>query len=168
MKNGKRKRRLSPNILNSSITSSKKELSSYNGKTTTLNSSSSSSSSSIYIPRVLPNYCKNYNYSRVNDDTNLHSNARIFRNLILKKDHKTRPLWVTPNHIIYLESWNKLYSIAYDFLVAVAEPISRPQYIHEYKLTEYSLYGASGVNSYLLYQHGSLIEILGNSRRTIP
>jgi len=32
-----------------------------------------------------------------------------------------------------------------DFLVTVAEPISRPTFMHEYKLTIYSLYAAVSV-----------------------
>ena len=34
---------------------------------------------------------------------------------------------------------------ATDFLTAIAEPISRPQFIHEYKITDSSLYGAVSV-----------------------
>lgn len=35
---------------------------------------------------------------------------------------------------------------AYDFLVAIAEPVSRPEFVHEYKLTPYSLYAAVAVS----------------------
>jgi DNA excision repair protein ERCC-3 len=34
---------------------------------------------------------------------------------------------------------------AYDFLIAVAEPVCRPEYIHEYVLTPHSLYAAVSV-----------------------
>lgn len=34
---------------------------------------------------------------------------------------------------------------AYDFLVAIAEPVSRPELLHEYRLTQHSLYAAVSV-----------------------
>lgn len=34
---------------------------------------------------------------------------------------------------------------AYDFLIAIAEPVSRPQCIHEYLLTSHSLYAAVSI-----------------------
>lgn len=37
-------------------------------------------------------------------------------------------------------------SKAYDFLVAIAEPVARPEFVHEYKLTPYSLYAAVAVS----------------------
>lgn len=43
---------------------------------------------------------------------------------------------------ILLEVNNRLYQKASDFLIAVAEPVSRPNYIHEYRITKYSLYAA--------------------------
>ena len=61
----------------------------------------------------------------------------------LKADHAQRPLWVTPSGHIFLEAFSPLYTRAYDFLVAIAEPVSRPELLHEYKLTRYSLYGAA-------------------------
>ena len=38
-----------------------------------------------------------------------------------------------------------LPSQAYDFLIAIAEPVCRPQFIHEYQLTPHSLYAAVSV-----------------------
>ena len=38
-----------------------------------------------------------------------------------------------------------MYKHAHDFLVAIAEPVSQPNYIQEYKLTAYSLYAAVSV-----------------------
>ena len=38
-----------------------------------------------------------------------------------------------------------MYKHAHDFLIAIAEPVSRPEHIHEYKLTAYSLYAAVSV-----------------------
>ena len=70
----------------------------------------------------------------------------------LKKDHENRPLWVCPNGVVYMEANSVLYKEAYDFLVAVSEPISRPEHIHKYKLTTTSLLAAVsiGLNTELI------------------
>lgn len=65
--------------------------------------------------------------------------------LALKGDHQSRPLWVAANGHIFLESFSPLHELAQDFLVAIAEPVSRPTHIHEYRLTPYSLYAAVSV-----------------------
>lgn len=65
--------------------------------------------------------------------------------LTLKKDHDKRPIWITKNNIIILEAFSKYYTQAYDFLIDISEPISRPTYFHTYKLTEDSLYAAVAV-----------------------
>lgn len=69
-----------------------------------------------------------------------------FSYLRLKSDHSTRPLWINPEdgHII-LESFSPLAEQAQDFLITIAEPISRPSHIHEYRITTYSLYAAVSV-----------------------
>jgi len=69
-----------------------------------------------------------------------------FRSLKLKIGHESRPLWVVPNGHVYLETSNKYFNLATDFLVAISEPESRPELIHHYKLTPYSLYAAVSVN----------------------
>ncbi len=65
--------------------------------------------------------------------------------MALAPDHLNRPLWVCPDGRIFLETTNKHYIKAYDFLVAIAEPVSRPEFLHEYKITPYSLYAAVAV-----------------------
>nr|CAG4642321.1 EOG090X01LU [Evadne anonyx] len=67
------------------------------------------------------------------------------KTLTLKPDHNSRPLWVAPNGHIFLESFSPVYKHAHDFLIAIAEPVCRPEMIHEYKLTPYSLYAAVSV-----------------------
>ena len=82
-----------------------------------------------------------------------------FSNLRLKDDHAARPLWICPDLSIFLEArapraralsisaslasrrrpplpqaFSPLYAQAYDFLVAVAEPLSRPEMVHELSL----------------------------------
>jgi len=69
-----------------------------------------------------------------------------FSHLKLKPDHISRPCWTCPDGAIYLESFHNLYHMAYDFLVAIAEPVARPEFLHEYKLTPYSLYAAVATN----------------------
>ena len=94
--------------------------------------------------------------------------SRIFMDqdfswLHLKPDHGSRPLWISPEdgHII-LEAFSPIAEQAQDFLTAISEPVSRcvcdpvdrqlckdvsprPAFIHEYKLTSYSLYAAVSV-----------------------
>ncbi|CZT53089.1 probable DNA helicase RAD25 [Rhynchosporium secalis] len=69
-----------------------------------------------------------------------------FSYLSLKPDHDNRPLWIDPlKGRIICESFSPLAAQAQDFLTTVAEPLSRPQYLHEYKLTPHSLYAAVSV-----------------------
>lgn len=68
------------------------------------------------------------------------------KELSLKPDHDKRPIWVTKDNLIYLEAFSPLYQQACDFLVAIAEPESRPEFIHTYKLTQNSLYAAVAVS----------------------
>ena len=66
--------------------------------------------------------------------------------LELKPDHENRPLWVDANRArIILESFSPLAAQAQDFLTTIAEPLSRPEYLHEYALTVHSLYAAVSV-----------------------
>jgi DNA excision repair protein ERCC-3 len=73
--------------------------------------------------------------------------------LLLKTDHDNRPLWIDPNVStgskkgpkITLESFSPLAAQATDLLTTIAEPQSRPQYLHEYRFTEHSLYAALSV-----------------------
>lgn len=43
---------------------------------------------------------------------------------------------------IFLETFSPLYRQAYDFFIAIAEPVFRPESMHEYNLTLHSLYAA--------------------------
>ncbi|KAK3244417.1 hypothetical protein CYMTET_45966, partial [Cymbomonas tetramitiformis] len=70
---------------------------------------------------------------------------RDFSSLSLKKDHPNRPLWVCTDGRIFLETFAPLYKQAYDFLIAIAEPVCRPETMHEYTLTPHSLYAAVSV-----------------------
>lgn len=67
--------------------------------------------------------------------------------LPLKPDHASRPLYIAPTipPIIILEAFHPLSVQAQDFLTAIAEPVSRPKHVHEYKLTKHSLYAAVSI-----------------------
>src|ERR1700682_4314115 len=54
--------------------------------------------------------------------------------LVLKADADKRPLWCCPDGHIFLETFSSIYRHASDFLIAIADPITRPLYIHEYKI----------------------------------
>lgn len=73
-------------------------------------------------------------------------NKQDFSYLKMKLDHESRPLWINPESgVIVLESFSPLAGQAQDFLTTIAEPLSRPTYLHEYKLTPHSLYAAVSV-----------------------
>ncbi|XP_061355309.1 general transcription and DNA repair factor IIH helicase subunit XPB1-like isoform X2 [Gastrolobium bilobum] len=71
--------------------------------------------------------------------------TKDFSKLELKQDHLNRPLWACDNGRIFLETFSPLYKQAYDFLIAIAEPVCRPESMHEYNLTPHSLYAAVSV-----------------------
>jgi hypothetical protein len=88
-----------------------------------------------------------------------------FSNLKLKPDHNARPCWTCPDGAIYLEAFHSLYTSAYDFLVAIAEPVARPEFLHEYRLTPYSLYAAVATN----IETESIIKVLDRlSKNVLP
>ncbi|KAJ3206044.1 hypothetical protein HDU67_008419 [Dinochytrium kinnereticum] len=65
--------------------------------------------------------------------------------LALKPDHSSRPIFVSADGRILLEAFSPIADRVSDFLTTIAEPVSRPHHIHEYRLTEYSLYAAVSV-----------------------
>ena len=88
-----------------------------------------------------------------------------FSSLALKPDHPRRPCWTCPDGTIYLEAFHDLYPQAYEFLVAIAEPVARPEYVHEYKLTPYSLYAAVATN----IDTESIVRVLNRfSKNALP
>jgi DNA excision repair protein ERCC-3 len=68
-----------------------------------------------------------------------------FTTLEMRPHHESRPLWVTPTGRIFLEAYSDLYEQARDFLVAICEPKSRPQFIHEYALDRHALFAAASM-----------------------
>ncbi|KAI8830864.1 P-loop containing nucleoside triphosphate hydrolase protein [Chytriomyces cf. hyalinus JEL632] len=61
-----------------------------------------------------------------------------------------------------VETFSPIAEQAIDFLTAIAEPVSRPALMHEYLLTEYSLYAAVSVG----IQADSIISVLGKLCKT--
>lgn len=76
--------------------------------------------------------------------------------LSLKDDHEKRPIWVTKDNLIILEAFSPYYTQAYDFLIDIAEPEARPEFIQSYRLTEDSLYAAVAVS----WSTESIIKVL--------
>ncbi|KAF1775978.1 Helicase XPB/Ssl2, N-terminal domain [Phytophthora cactorum] len=87
-----------------------------------------------------------------------------FSTLDMKPDHEARPVWVCPNGRIFLEAFSPIYKQAYDFLVAISEPVSRPEFLHEYKLTPYSLYAAVSVS----IETESILKLRQGQARAAP
>ncbi|CEJ89941.1 Putative TFIIH complex helicase Ssl2 [[Torrubiella] hemipterigena] len=72
--------------------------------------------------------------------------SRDFSHLKLKENHQNRPLWIDPiKRTIILEQFHPYAKQATEFLITIAEPSSRPAFIHEYCLTANSLYAAVSV-----------------------
>ena len=70
--------------------------------------------------------------------------TRASGRVLVKPDAVQRPFWVLPDNRIILESHSPVYAEAEALLIAIAEPVSRTRFLHEYQLTDYSLYaGAS-------------------------
>ena len=92
--------------------------------------------------------------------------AKDYRHLLnLKLDHASRPLYIAPDGHIFLETFSSVYKHAHDFLIAISEPVSRPEHVHEYRLTAYSLYAAASVG----LQTHAIIEYLRRlSKTTVP
>lgn len=100
------------------------------------------------------------------DDMDEEEPERDYTQLQLKSDHGSRPLWISPNdYTITMEGFSPIAEQAQDFLVAIAEPVSRPAFIHEYRLTPYSLYAAVSVG----LNPSDIIEVLNRlSKSPVP
>ncbi|XP_020270223.1 DNA repair helicase XPB1 isoform X2 [Asparagus officinalis] len=85
-----------------------------------------------------------------------------FTKLELKPDHVNRPLWACGDGRIFLETFSPLYKQAYDFLIAIAEPVCRPESMHEYNLTPHSLYAAVSVG----LETETIINVLNKLSKT--
>lgn len=83
---------------------------------------------------------------RARDSESSRFGKRDFSNLTLRPDHANRPLYIDAyKGTIVLERFHPLAEKATDFLIAIAEPKSRPALLHEYQITNHSLYAAVSV-----------------------
>ncbi|MED6119764.1 General transcription and DNA repair factor IIH helicase subunit xpb1 [Stylosanthes scabra] len=98
------------------------------------------------------------------DDAHDEDDGKVkdFSKLELKPDHPNRPLWACGNGRIFLETFSPLYKQAYDFLIAIAEPVCRPESMHEYNLTPHSLYAAVSVG----LETETIISVLNKLSKT--
>ncbi|KAI9620486.1 hypothetical protein H4Q26_013698 [Puccinia striiformis f. sp. tritici PST-130] len=102
----------------------------------------------MQIQSSLKTMSANFDPSTMSQDLNMNSDAQgdfiatdfpsgcDYQYLALKADHTSRPLYISPNmatRTIILEAFHPLASQAQDFLITIAEPVSRPSHIHEYK-----------------------------------
>lgn len=97
-----------------------------------------------------------------NHEREREANKRDFTKLELKADHSNRPLWACADGRIFLETFSLLYKQAYDFLIAIAEPVCRPESMHEYNLTPHSLYAAVSVG----LETETIISVLNKLSKT--
>ncbi|CDY45389.1 BnaC06g42440D [Brassica napus] len=88
-----------------------------------------------------------------------------FSKLELKPDHVNRPLWACADGRIFLETYSPLYKQAYDFLIAIAEPVCRSSLslrLYCYNLTPHSLYAAVSVG----LETETIISVLNKLSKT--
>ena len=71
---------------------------------------------------------------------------------------------MTPDGHIFLETFSPIYKQAYDFLIAIAEPVCRPECVHEYQLTPHSLYAAVSVG----LSTPTIVSVLGRLSKVCP
>ncbi|KFK33015.1 hypothetical protein AALP_AA6G319200 [Arabis alpina] len=108
---------------------------------------------------------ENYYDDDVDEDSRLGEREKKdtdFTKLELKPDHGNRPLWACQDGRIFLETFSPLYKQAYDFLIAIAEPVCRPESMHEYNLTPHSLYAAVSVG----LETETIISVLNKLSKT--
>ena len=95
-------------------------------------------------------------YGGVEGDGDGFSGAVDLSSQDLKPDHQARPLWVDEHGNIILEAFAPLAQAAQDFLIAIAEPVSRPSLVHEYRISKPSLHAAMSVG----LETSDIIEVL--------
>lgn len=88
-----------------------------------------------------------------------------YEELRLKERSDEYPMWVNYDGSVILETFRESSRQASDFLIAIAEPVSRPLKIHEFQITAYSLYAAVSVG---LTTDDILVTLDRFSKNTIP
>ena len=85
-----------------------------------------------------------------------------FSDLSFIPNSDNRPAIVFPDGHIFLETFSPFYNKAVDFVVAIAEPCSRPKYMEEYQISPNSLF--AGVSIGLTARE--IIRVLGLISKT--
>ena len=68
---------------------------------------------------------------------------RAIRPLIeYKPNHDQLPLLILPDNNLLVYTQCPCYKTIYSYLISFSEPVNRPQFIHEYRITKFSLYTA--------------------------
>eukprot|EP00794_Sanderia_malayensis_P003081 gene3080-3546_t len=99
------------------------------------------------------------------DDSNSQPANAVPSSASKNVENEAEKVNTAPDGHIFLESFSPVYKHAHDFLIAISEPVCRPQHIHEYRLTAYSLYAAVSVG----LQTTDIIEYLKRlSKTTVP
>ncbi|KAM0683618.1 DNA repair helicase RAD25 [Mitosporidium daphniae] len=80
----------------------------------------------------------------------------------LRANSSQKPIYVNEDGRIFLETFSPAFSMAQDFLIAISEPVSRPNIIHEYQITPYSLYAAVSVG----LETDAIIDVLDRFSKT--
>ena len=65
--------------------------------------------------------------------------------IVMKECIESCPIYVLYDGLVILEMFKNNSQQVSDFLVAISEPVSRTENIHEYQITAYSLYAATSV-----------------------
>ncbi|KAJ3296306.1 hypothetical protein HK104_001713 [Borealophlyctis nickersoniae] len=97
--------------------------------------------------------------------THLFTRDKDYSYLALKPDSQSRPIWVCADGRIILEAFSPHALQAQDFLITIAEPLSRPSRMHEFKISSYSLYAAVSVGM----EPETILQVLERfSKVTVP
>jgi DNA excision repair protein ERCC-3 len=95
-----------------------------------------------------------------------HSEERtvVEEKLTLRPGHENKPLWVCHDGRIYFEAglYPEIATPVSEFLIAIAEPICRPKFIHEFQITVFSLYAAISLGMSSEEILGSLVKFSKN------
>lgn len=81
-----------------------------------------------------------------NGETRSRSNSyKYFPDLYILEGSQNRPAIIMPDGHIFLETFSPFYSKVVDFIIAIADPCSRPKYIQEYQINPYSIFSAVSI-----------------------
>lgn len=80
--------------------------------------------------------------------------------MVLKEHPERYPLYVTGTGRFYLESFAPDYAKAYDFVVTIADPVTRQKFIQEFQLNTYSLFSAVVIGKDYEYVRSNLERFL--------